>query len=110
MFSTDASYVNPPMAAVERRGSAAANPVRRLSEARVGQGGVIRRVGAGADLELERRLLEFGFVEGARIEVLHQGAFGGCPIAVRLDDMRVALRRKEAEAVSVLFDAPGTRI
>lgn len=49
--------------------------------------------------ELERRLLEFGFVEGAHVEVLHQGAFGGDPIAVRLDDMRVALRRRDAGQV-----------
>jgi ferrous iron transport protein A len=51
--------------------------------------------------ELERRLLEIGFVEGARVEILHEGAFGRDPIAVRLDDMRVALRRREATAVMV---------
>ena len=43
--------------------------------------------GAGAGLpgpELERRLIELGFVEGAEVEVLHQGLFGGDPIAVRV--------------------------
>lgn len=55
--------------------------------------------------ELERRLLEFGFVEGARVEVLHQGAIGGDPIAVRLDDMRVALRRRDAGQVWLKLDA-----
>jgi len=54
--------------------------------------------------ELERRLLEMGFVEGARIEVLHEGLFGRDPIAVRVDDTRVALRRREAGAVTVRFD------
>jgi len=54
--------------------------------------------------ELERRLLEFGFVEGARIEVLHEGAIRRDPIAVKLDDMRVALRRRDAEDVWVLLD------
>ena len=34
--------------------------------------------------ELEQRLLELGFVEGATVEVLHQGLFGGDPIAVRV--------------------------
>ena len=51
--------------------------------------------------ELERRLLEMGFVEGARIEILHEGAIGRDPIAVKLDDMRVALRRREAAAILV---------
>jgi ferrous iron transport protein A len=54
--------------------------------------------------ELERRLLEIGFVEGARIEVLHEGFIGRDPIAVRLDDMRVALRRREAQGVLVRFE------
>ena len=51
--------------------------------------------------ELERRLLEMGFVEGARVEILHEGAIGRDPIAVKLDDMRVALRRREAAAILV---------
>lgn len=55
--------------------------------------------------ELQRRLLEFGFVEGARIEALHEGAIGRDPIAVRLDDMRIALRRRDAEDIWVLLDA-----
>lgn len=54
--------------------------------------------------ELERRLLELGFVEGARVEILHQGLIGRDPIAVKLDDMRVALRRREARAIEVKFD------
>jgi ferrous iron transport protein A len=36
--------------------------------------------------------------------VLHQGAIGRDPIAVRVDDMRVALRRRDAEDVWVLLD------
>src|SRR5512147_1764696 len=84
----------------------------RLSAARPGDRGVIVDVGArthpgghGVDVEeLERRLLEFGFVEGARIEVLHEGAIRRDPIAVRLDDMRVALRRRDAEDVWVRLD------
>jgi ferrous iron transport protein A len=58
--------------------------------------------------ELERRLLEIGFVEGARIEVLHEGFIGRDPIAVKLDDMRVALRRREARGVLLRLDhGPG---
>ena len=51
--------------------------------------------------ELERRLLEMGFVEGARVEILHEGFIGRDPICVRLDDMRVALRRHDARGVLV---------
>ena len=82
-----------------------------LSLARKGQRGVIVRVGGQTGRsesidpeELERRLLEMGFVEGALFEVLHEGLFFRDPIAVRIDDMRVALRRREAAAVTVQFE------
>jgi ferrous iron transport protein A len=82
-----------------------------LGAAPAGRPGVIVLVDGGlADAgvlgpeELERRLLELGFVEGARVEILHEGAFGRDPIAVKLDDMRVALRRREARAIEVKFD------
>ena len=51
--------------------------------------------------ELERRLLEIGFVEGAEVEILHEGFIGKDPIAVRVDDMSVALRRREANAILI---------
>ena len=84
----------------------------RLSTTRPGDRGVIIDVRAeshprdhGVDVdELQRRLLEFGFVEGAQVEVLHEGAIRRDPIAVRLDDMRVALRRRDAEDVWVRLD------
>jgi ferrous iron transport protein A len=81
-----------------------------LSRAKVGQGGVIVRVdgslapGVLEAGELERRLLEMGFVEGAHVRVLHEGFLGGDPIAVKVDDMRVAVRRAEARAIEVSFD------
>jgi ferrous iron transport protein A len=52
--------------------------------------------------ELESRLLELGFVEGARVEILHQGMVGRDPIAVRVDNVTVAIRRREAMAISVI--------
>jgi ferrous iron transport protein A len=81
----------------------------RLSEARRGDQGTVLSVspdgmsGASAEEreELERRLLEIGFVEGARVEITHEGFIGRDPIAVRLDDMRVALRRREAQGVLI---------
>ncbi|MDC7785712.1 FeoA family protein [Rhodoplanes sp. TEM] len=51
--------------------------------------------------ELESRLLELGFVEGARVEILHEGTFGRDPIAVRVNDATIALRRREAMAILV---------
>ena len=82
---------------------------RKLSHARKGDRGVIIRVGDHTltdehALELERRLLELGFVEGARVELLHEGLFGRDPIAMKVDDMRVALRRHEAASLTVQFE------
>ena len=51
--------------------------------------------------EIERRLIELGFVEGARVEILHEGLIGRDPIAVRVNDATVALRRREAMAILV---------
>ncbi len=50
----------------------------KLSRACRGQGGRIHAVEAMEDnpadaLELERRLLEFGLVEGARVQMIHGG-------------------------------------
>lgn len=82
----------------------------KLSQARQGDCGVIVRVGEpGAHgehaLELERRLLELGFVEGAQVSLLHEGLFGRDPIALKVDDMRVALRRHEAALLTVRLAA-----
>jgi len=87
--------------------------VRRLADVRRGDRGVVLAVSpdsmtaapAAEREELERRLLEIGFVEGARIEVLHEGFIGRDPIAVRLDDMRVALRRREAQGVLIRLES-----
>ena len=51
--------------------------------------------------DLESRLIELGFVEGASVEVLHEGLLGRDPIAVRVDGITVALRRREAMAIIV---------
>jgi len=89
--------------------TSAMTEIQKLSQARSGDQGVIVQVGDAmhADehaMELERRLLELGFVEGARIEVLHEGLFGRDPMAMKVDDMRVALRRHEAARLTVRFE------
>lgn len=78
-----------------------------LGAARRGFAGIITQVGGlddAASIETERRLIEIGFVEGARISLLHEGFWGRDPIAVKLDDMRVALRRREANLIFVRED------
>jgi len=78
-----------------------------LGLAKRGYSGVIRRIDAGATgsalsaSELESRLIELGFVEGARVEVLHEGAIGRDPIAVRVENVTIAVRRREAMAILV---------
>ncbi len=52
--------------------------------------------------DIERGLLEMGFVEGACVEVLHHGFLGRDPLAVRINQsITIALRRSEANAVLV---------
>lgn len=52
-------------------------------------------------VELESQLIEMGFVEGARVEILHEGAIRRDPIAVRVNNVTIALRRREAMAIVV---------
>lgn len=76
-----------------------------LGNARRGYRGVVhgidshRASSALQPVELESRLIELGFVEGARVEVLHEGIIGRDPIAVRVDNITIAVRRREAMAV-----------
>lgn len=78
-----------------------------LGLARRGYCGVIHHLAAqnaGSALpaaELERRLIELGFVEGAKVEVLHEGLVGRDPIAVRVENVTIAVRRREAMAIMV---------
>ena len=99
-----------------------ANRANTAASVRLGHGarglrGTVLRVGATdgntddqTAMELERRLLEIGFVEGASVEIIHEGFIRRDPIAVKLDDMRVALRRRDAEAILVRVAAPNTAV
>lgn len=100
------TLAHPTSAKLESR-SGVARPLIPLGRAERGYSGVIDHLApdiAGSALaagELERRLLELGFVEGARVEVLHEGIVGGDPIAVRVENVTIAVRRREAMAVIV---------
>ncbi|HCK82868.1 MAG TPA: hypothetical protein DIC59_15565, partial [Candidatus Competibacteraceae bacterium] len=79
------------------------SPTQPLSQMRRGGVGRILAVRGSADKDqrdIERGLLEMGFVEGAAVEVLHYGFLGRDPLAVRINQtMTVALRRRAADAV-----------
>ena len=82
-------------------------PQMPLGLAKRGYCGVIQHFAAGdagsalSANELESRLIELGFVEGARVEVLHEGIVGRDPIAVRVENVTIAVRRREAMAIIV---------
>jgi ferrous iron transport protein A len=84
-----------------------ARPEMPLGLAKRGYSGVIQHLAAGgagsslSAIELESRLIELGFVEGARVEVLHEGIVGRDPIAVRVENVTIAVRRREAMAIIV---------
>lgn len=79
-----------------------------LGLAKRGYSGVIHHLAADQassalpSVELESRLIELGFVEGAKVELLHEGVVGGDPIAVRIENVTIAVRRREAMAVIVV--------
>jgi len=77
-----------------------------LSQVGVGQSAVIREIRSGVSEreggDIGLRLLELGFVEGELLRVIAHGYPGGEPIAVRIGNTTVALRRFEADQVLVL--------
>lgn len=56
---------------------------------------------SGLAAAVAERLLELGFDDGARVEVLHRAPMGD-PVAVRVDGSTVALRRALARGVQVI--------
>jgi ferrous iron transport protein A len=88
-------------------GPSVAQPQMPLGKAKRGFSGVIQYLATDdadsglSSIELESRLIEMGFVEGAKVEVLHEGIIGRDPIAVRVENVTIAVRRREAMAVIV---------
>jgi ferrous iron transport protein A len=82
-------------------------PGTPLGLAQRGFSGRIRAIDVRTDhqgvpaAEIERRLLELGFVEGAAVQILHEGPVARDPIAVRVNNTTIALRRREAMAIFV---------
>jgi ferrous iron transport protein A len=75
------------------------SPIERLSPGQTATIVAIDR--AGLDLETARRLHELGFDEGVDIELLHRAPFGGDPLAIRVGNMVVAVRRAMAALIEI---------
>ena len=74
-------------------------PTRSLSCLRAGESAVVERI--DADDSQSRRLLEIGFFPGALVEVVATMWPGNDPLAVRVGGATFALRRREADWVTV---------
>ncbi|MDT7602323.1 MAG: ferrous iron transport protein [Acidobacteriota bacterium] len=60
-----------------------------------------RVVGVGGAVALSRRLMEMGVVPGARVSVIKAAPLGD-PLEIRVRSYHLALRRTEAEAITVI--------
>lgn len=76
-------------------------PVRTLSDLRRGQEGTLDRLEVGE--EVAQRLMELGFLPGARVSA-RRPAPGGDPMIFRVDGSEVALRRATARCL-ILSDS-----
>jgi ferrous iron transport protein A len=78
-------------------------PTISLAQLPLGKPAKIHSV-LGQDLgdPVAHRLLELGFDDGIEVELLHTGPFGSNPLAVRVGNATIALRRAEADRVKVI--------
>ena len=83
-----------------------------VSLAALPPGTTARVVGVGSTASalsaLERRLLEFGFVNGEQVEILAEARPGRDPFVVRVGHTTLALRRREAQSVWVEIQRSGS--
>lgn len=84
-----------------------------LGKAAVGFKGTIKALDASnyaktglPSLEIEHRLMEMGFTQGASVEIKHEGLWGSDPIAVKVNSITIALRRRLANAILVCPSPP----
>src|ERR1700758_734624 len=74
-----------------------------------GPTGHVVSVGSSASTltPLERRLLEFGFVNGEQVEILAEARPGRDPFVVRIGHTTLALRRREAQSIWIDLSRSG---
>ncbi|MCC6239785.1 MAG: ferrous iron transport protein A [Phycisphaerales bacterium] len=78
-----------------------------LSQLGIGCGGTVCHVET-ADLDLRRRLLEMGFCNGAKVEVVRRAPLGD-PIEFRLRGYCLSLRHEQARFVRINAPVQDTR-
>lgn len=49
----------------------------------------------------QRKLLEMGMEEGQEVALMHTGPIGRDPLAIRMHDRTIALRRRDASQIAV---------
>jgi ferrous iron transport protein A len=85
--------------AIIERGESFETPVSSLDRLRTGrQARVLAVKGEGA---VARRLMEMGVIPGAPVRVVRTAPLGD-PLEVRVRNYHLALRRNEAQAISVV--------
>lgn len=65
------------------------------------RGASARITAIDADDSLARKLLEMGILEGMELTLLHEGPVRRDPLAIRVHDRIIALRRRHAEHIRV---------
>lgn len=75
------------------------NPAIPLSKLLRGQRA--RILGIVGNDALSRKLLEMGVEEGQEVSLLHVGPVGRDPLAIRMNDRIIALRRRDASHINV---------
>ena len=74
--------------------------IKKLSELKSGESGILASYGSEGDLELKRHLLGMGFVKGADV-VVEKVAPLGDPMQIRVKGYSVCLRKEEAKNIEV---------
>lgn len=77
-----------------------------LSEAQVGQTGVLQRLDLNEDVS--DHLAHLGFLPGAEVKILRR-APAGDPTVYRIDGVEVGLRRETAAHIAIELDESPTR-
>ncbi|NII10259.1 FeoA family protein [Oleiagrimonas sp. C23AA] len=78
----------------------------QLSDLPKGASAVVQQVqDAHPEDAIARRLRDLGFVPGETVRLVARGPFGGDPLLVQVGFTRFALRRNEAQRVSVEQEA-----
>lgn len=80
----------------------------RIEDLKTGQTASVVKIGeTGTHAAEALRLREMGFDEGVEIEVLHRGLIGGCPIALRVGNNVIALRKAATRLLEVSITPAG---